>query len=224
MGLEIQRLVSRAGLRSPNRSVAVQTLDETGDRQTQGARTDLAPAGRAPSPALRNRHVQHRSGVSLAQDHRAGQGAGAIGPRPAAAHDVDAVDRLGRQLTPHHPAPEGIVQGHAVQGHKGPPRPRGRDRAEREALGGGIGRRARGAPKQGDAGGVRQGFVKPAPVIQRRLVERHGGIGALGHQRRQARDGDDHLLDGGRARRLGGERRRGETTRTQQRAHPRGRA
>ena len=57
--------------------------------------------------------IQRAARVALTQGHHPGQGACAIGPRARAADDVDAFERIGRQLRPDHPAAERIVQTHS---------------------------------------------------------------------------------------------------------------
>ena len=119
-----------------------------------GVAADSTPYGGEPwaphrrggesQPGLRDRHggageamIPHRKVAAqarglrppLGQGHDPGQGARAprAGSRPA--DNVYRLEAFSRNGGPDHPSPEGIIEGDAIKGDQGPPRPRRSDRA-----------------------------------------------------------------------------------------------
>ena len=158
------------------------------------------PEGRSrcdPATAvLAQRGVEHAAlTVAFPQGDHARQGARPIRTGTGTADDVDALQALGGDLGPDHPAAEGIVERDAVEGHQGPARAGRRDGAQADPLGGRIGPEAGGAPEQRNGRHGRQGLVQPRRTIEPRAVEPDHREGRVSGRRRQAGRGDDNILE-----------------------------
>ncbi len=141
-----------------------------------------------------------RAGQLVELDH-AGERARAIGAGARATHDGGAFQRFRRQGGPDHPAAEGIVLGHAIEGDQRTARAGRGDGTQGDALGGGVLGRARGAAEQRDAGDLLERQIKPRLGLQLLRRQADDGEGRIAGRRRQARGGDDDGLDRGRRRR-----------------------
>ncbi len=201
--VEAEIVVGRA-LALAHRNPAVVVFDRCAAEHLRSPGSRDAGDGASAPSLCRDRGVGlHGSGTGqLVQRDHAGQGPGAIGPGPRPPHHRGALDRLGRQRGPDHPAAERIVLRHAVQRHQGPSGARRRERAQRQALRGRVRRRAGGAPEQGHAGDLAQRLVQPDARVDAALVEADDGIGGVAGRRRQARGRHRHRLFG-RGRRVG---------------------
>ena len=90
----------------------------------------------------------------------ASEGGVAPSRRAAAAHDLGAGNTFARQLTPEHPAAEGIIERHAIQQHERTTRAAWAEAPERNALRGRIGGKTIAATKQAKSRHRAQGAIK----------------------------------------------------------------
>ena len=123
--------IDRSGLGVAHRRAAIAAPAAGGDLAGDAAGDRAAPADRSP----RSGRLRHRD-------------------RRSSRAPCGCCRCLGRQAAPDHPPAEGIVLRHAVQGDQGPAGGRRRDRAQGNALGGGISAGAGARPVRDAPGDV----------------------------------------------------------------------
>ncbi len=151
LGGHIHRHIGQTGRRAAHRHIAVGGFMQAGNCQGTVAVSHTGRSGGAQSAAFGDRHIQNAAiGITLSEGDHAGQCTCTIGARACAAYHIDAFKAFRKGLGPDHPAPEGIVQRHTIQRHQSATCARRGNRPERQALSGGIGRLAVGAPEKRD--------------------------------------------------------------------------
>ncbi len=182
-----------------DRHPAIAVFAAGAQEQRAGRAQALHRGGRTarfPEFAARDVDIGRAGAGQLVKRDDPAQGPGAVGASARTAHHRRAFQRLRRQRGPDHPAAEGIVLGHPVERHQRPARGGRPDRAQADALGGGVLGRAGGAPEQRDARDLLERLIQPRLLLQLLGRQANDGKGRVARGRRQPRGGDDDGLDG----------------------------